>query len=220
VSEAVPPLRVEVFSDVVCPWCFVGAERLERVLGELGLADAAVTYRPFMLDPKTPLAGRNVQEDLRRKYGADPAVLFARVEAAARESGIPLDLTRQPFMYPTDRAHTLVRHAAAKGTQRALVRAMFRAYFLEGRNIADAAVLVPLAVAHGLDEAEAGRLIEDPAELTTSRQQAAEAIRKGIRGAPFFVFNGAVALSGAQPERIFREAIESQLGRPTAGSRS
>jgi predicted DsbA family dithiol-disulfide isomerase len=212
VSETAP-LRVEVFSDVVCPWCFVGTERLERVLAELGLADAQVTYQPFMLDPKTPAQGRNVQEDLRRKYGADPAVLFARVEAAARDSGIQLDLTRQPFMYPTAAAHVLLRHAAGKGTQRALVRAMFRAYFLDGRNIADAAVLVPLAVEHGFDAAEAGRLIGDPTELVAARQQAAEAIRMGIRGAPFFVLNGAVALSGAQPESVFREAIERQLGR-------
>jgi predicted DsbA family dithiol-disulfide isomerase len=216
VSEAASPLRIEVFSDVVCPWCFIGTERLERALAELGVADAAVTYRPFMLDPRTPLAGRDVQDELRRKYGADPAVLFARVEAEARGTGIPLELTRQPFTYPTDRAHTLLRHAIAKGTQRALARAMFSAYFLEARNIADAAVLVPLAVAHGFDEAEAGRLVADAAELATSRQQAAEAIRVGIRGALFFVFNDKVALSGAQPERIFREAIESQRGRTPA----
>lgn len=92
------PLTVDVFSDVVCPWCFIGADRLAKVLSAMsGEVSATVRYHPFMLDPQTPKEGVDIPELLRRKYGGDPKRMQATVEAAARQSGLTLDLSKQRF---------------------------------------------------------------------------------------------------------------------------
>jgi len=207
-------MKIDVFSDIVCPWCFIGTERLTKTLESLGMAATArVTLHAFMLRSDTPREGLNLQEELRAKYGADPKAMFERVESAARESGIPLDLSKQPRTYPTQWAHTLLRHAVGKGTQRELSRALFTAHFHEGRNIADPEVLRGLAVAHGFTDEEATRLLEDPRELELTQRESAEAHQQGIRGVPFFIFNDRFAVSGAQPESVLREALQ----RATAG---
>ena len=128
---------IDLFIDIVCPWCFIGTERLESVLRSEP-APVVVKHHAFLLDPSTPPEGRNVQEYLRSKYGGDPLRMFATVEAQAKASGIPLDLKVQANSYPTLAAHTLIRHAEAKGTQRAFVLSLFRAYFLDAKNISDA----------------------------------------------------------------------------------
>ena len=207
-------MKIDVFSDIVCPWCFIGTERLTKTLESLGMAATArVTLHAFMLRSDTPREGLNLQEELRAKYGTDPKAMFERVESAARESGIPLDLSKQPRTYPTQWAHTLLRHAVGKGTQRELSRALFTAHFHEGRNIADPEVLRGLAVAHGFTDEEATRLLEDPRELELTQRESAEAHQQGIRGVPFFIFNDRFAVSGAQPESVLREALQ----RATAG---
>jgi predicted DsbA family dithiol-disulfide isomerase len=201
-------LTVDIFSDIVCPWCFIGTRRLERVIAERGLTDAEITYRTFLLDPTTPDEGRNVPEMIRTKYGRDPAPMFARVEAEARSSGIPLDLAKQPMSYSTVRAHTLLRHAIELGTQRALADAMFHAYFLDAKNIADLDVLVALATAHGFAADRARALITDEQELAITRREQEVPRELGIRGAPFFIFNRAIAVSGAQPEKVFGQVLD------------
>jgi predicted DsbA family dithiol-disulfide isomerase len=208
-AHLVVDLFVDLFVDIVCPWCFVGNERLERVLASAapGSRQAIVRHHPFFLDPSTPLEGRNVPEMLRQKYGADPKRLWARVEAEARKAGIELDLAKQPNAYPTARAHTLVRHAEGRGTGRALVRDLYRAYFLDARNIADPDVLADVAVRHGFAREEAAGLVTDEAELDLTRGQAREAAASGIGGVPFFIFDGRLAVSGAQPEDVLREAM-------------
>lgn len=199
-------LRIEIFSDVVCPWCFVGHQRLTRVAAALG-EKPEVRYRPFFLQPNTPDAGVDIPEMLKRKYGVEPSRMFATVEAAARESELTLDLTKQRFMYPTVRAHTLLRHSEQKGTQPALVRALFEAYFHEAKNISDVEELVRIASAHGFEAGEARDILGDAEELSITTAMATEAARGGIRGVPFYVFNDKIGLSGAQPEAVFREAI-------------
>lgn len=204
-------MHIDVVSDIACPWCFIGVERLERALAETGAA-ATVSLHPFLLDPDGPDSGTDLRARLRQKFGADPSPAFARVEEAARETGIPLDFAKLTRSYPTVRAHTLLRHAAAKGTQRALSRALFAAYFLEGQNIADPAVLAEVAAPHGFDSAEVAALVGDPRELAQTRQEAEHAARSGVRGVPLFIFDGRSALSGAQPEAVFREAIRAASG--------
>jgi predicted DsbA family dithiol-disulfide isomerase len=202
-----PPLQIDLFADVVCPWCFVGSERLERVLAALG-RPARVTHHPFLLNPNAPPEGDDVPARLRRKYGVPPEQLWARLEAEARKSDLVLDLSKQRWSYPTARAHTLIRHAEAKGTQRALVRALYRAYFQEARNIHDAAELAAIAAPHGFAADEVARLTGDERELAETRDEALAAAAAGIDGVPFFVFDTRVAVAGAQPESALRAAIE------------
>lgn len=205
-------VRIDIFSDVVCPWCFIGTERLRSVLSAWSEPlSVDVAYHPFLLDPSTPPEGVVIADMLRQKYGADPRAMWDRVEGIARDVGLELDLEKQKLMVPTARAHTLLRHAQAKGTQAELARALFVAYFVDAKNVADEAVLLELAAAHGFSEEEALSLISDPKELADTRAEAAEATRLGIRGVPFFVFDGELALSGAQPAEAFRQVIDQVL---------
>src|SRR5690606_24056924 len=127
--------KIDVFTDIVCPWCLVGSIRLDRALAKLP-ADIQVEVEnlPFYLDPDTPAEGVVVADMLRQKYGRDPKGLWERVEGEARMSGIDLDLSLQPRSYPTAKAHTLVRVANARGTGHALANAITAAYFLDHRQ--------------------------------------------------------------------------------------
>jgi predicted DsbA family dithiol-disulfide isomerase len=205
------PLRIDLFADVVCPWCFVGNERLERVLAALG-RPAQVAHHPFLLDPNTPAEGDDIPARLRRKYGVAPEQLWARLEAEARKSDLELDLSKQRRSYPTVRAHTLIRHAAPKGTQRALVNALYRANFQEARNINDFAVLADIAAPHGFTGDEVARLTGDERELGETREEALAAAAAGVDGVPLFVFGERIAVAGAQPESVLRSAIEKATG--------
>lgn len=203
-------LRVEVVSDVVCPWCLIGTRRLELALAAAGVADADVEFRPFLLDPATPPEGEDLRGRLRRKYG-NPEPMFARVEAAARQSGIELDFAKVRRAVSTVGAHTLLRHARVRGTQGAFVKALFAAYFLEGQDVSDATLLAALATQHGFEGGEAARLLGDEGELERTRVEAAEAARAGVGGVPFTVVGGRHAVAGAQPVEVFRQAIERAL---------
>jgi predicted DsbA family dithiol-disulfide isomerase len=206
-------LRIEVVSDVVCPFCLIGTRRLEQALARTG-TEAEITFHPFLLDPSTPKEGADLRERLRRKYGGDPNAMFARVEAFARESDIALDFSKVTKTFNTTAAHTLIRHAKAKGTQVALTKELFDAYFLRGEDLGDLDVLAKLAAAHGFSLDEARRLATDEGELATTREQAAEAVAEGIGGVPFFVFEGRLAVSGAQPVEVFERAIRQAAGAP------
>jgi predicted DsbA family dithiol-disulfide isomerase len=206
-SGAGRPVAIDLFTDIVCPWCFLGNERLERVLAAGGRA-AAVSHHPFLLDPHTPPEGKDIPAMLRQKYRVDPKQVWGRLEAEARKSGIEVDLSKVRYAYPTLRAHTLIRLAAAKGTQRALVRDLFRANFLEARNINDLGVLTEIALRHGFLADEVAGLLADERELAASRADAAQAAASGITGVPFYVLDQRYAISGAQQEEVLRAAIE------------
>jgi predicted DsbA family dithiol-disulfide isomerase len=206
-SGAGQPVAIDLFTDIVCPWCFLGNERLERVLAAGGQA-AAVSHHPFLLDPHTPPEGKDIPAMLRQKYGVDPQQVWGRLEAEARKSGIEVDLSKVRYAYPTLRAHTLIRLAAAKGTQRALVRDLFRANFLEALNISDLDVLTEIALRHGFLADEVANRLTDERELAVTRAEAAQAAADGITGVPFYVLDQRYAISGAQPEEVLRAAIE------------
>jgi predicted DsbA family dithiol-disulfide isomerase len=206
-SGAGRPVAIDLFTDIVCPWCFLGNERLERVLAAGGRA-AAVSHHPFLLDPHTPPEGKDIPAMLRQKYRVDPKQVWGRLEAEARKSGIEVDLSKVRYAYPTLRAHTLIRLAAAKGTQRALVRDLFRANFLEARNINDLGVLTEIALRHGFLADEVAELLADERELAATRADAAQAAASGITGVPFYVLDQRYAISGAQQEEVLRAAIE------------
>lgn len=207
-----PTLTIEVHSDITCPWCFIGTRRLADALATLdGGAAVTVRHRPFLLKPDAPAEGIDLAAYLRQKYRRDPRELFQMVETAAAGSSLDLDLSRQPRIYPTVAAHTLLRHAERFGTAAALLDALFETYFLEGRNIADFDVLLDVAAAHGFDRAEARWLAADPDELARTRDEAGRALELGIRGVPHFVFGGTLSLSGAHPPEVFLAALRQAL---------
>lgn len=206
------PLSITLISDIICPWCFIGSRRLTQVLTESADRLApAIAHQPFLLDPSTPPAGDDLRTRLRRKYGVDPERMFGQIEAAARETGIPLDFARVRRTPPTLPAHTLLRHADERGTQRSLVDAIYSAYFLEGRDVGQAEVLADIGSTHGFSGDEVVRLVTDPAQLAQTRSAADRAVRDGVTGVPYFVLQNRVAFSGAQPVDVFRAAIAKAL---------
>lgn len=205
-------LKIDVFTDVVCPWCLVGSARLDRALAALpDDIEVVVENHPFYLDPSVPPEGMDVGAMLREKYGRDPAEMWERVEAEAKKAGIDLDLSRQPRMFNTAKAHTLTRLSKPHGNQHELANAIAEAYFLGHRQINDDNVLVDIAAEYGWDRGDALDAINDENELSVTADLANSAAQQGIRGVPFFVFGEKYALSGAQPDEVFTQALDKTI---------
>jgi predicted DsbA family dithiol-disulfide isomerase len=205
-------LKVDLFTDIVCPWCLVGSARLDKAIAALPAdIEVEVENHPFYLDPNTPPEGVDVAQMLREKYGRDPKEMWARVEAEAEKSGIDLDLSRQPRSFPTQKAHTLIRLARPKGTQHAFANAIASAYFLDHRQVNDDEVLAEIATHFGFTREEALADMHDARELAISHELAINAAQQGIQGVPFFIFEGRLAMSGCQPEEVFDMAFKKAL---------
>ena len=175
-------LKIDVFTDVVCPWCVVGSARLDKAIAALPEdIEVVVENHPFYLDPNTPEEGVNVIEMLREKYGRDPREMWDRVESEAKRLGIDLDLSKTERRYPTKKAHTVTRLAKPLGVQHELANAIANAYFLEHRDIHDDNVLADIAVAFGMDRGDVLDAINDENELEITEQLATDAAAQGIR---------------------------------------
>ncbi|ODT64702.1 MAG: hypothetical protein ABS75_34220 [Pelagibacterium sp. SCN 63-23] len=205
-------LKIDVFTDVVCPWCLVGSARLDQALARLpDDIEVVVENHPFYLDPTVPPEGVDVGQMLQEKYGRDPKEMWARVEGEAEKAGVMLDLSKQPRMFNTAKAHTITRLSKPNGNQHELANAIADAYFLEHRQINDDNVLADIAVQFGWDRGDALDAINDENELAITAQLATSAAEQGIRGVPFFVFGEKYALSGAQPDEVFASALEKTI---------
>lgn len=205
-------LKIDVFTDVVCPWCLVGSARLDKAIADLpDDIEVVIENHPFYLDANTPAEGVDVADMLREKYGRDPKEMWARVEDEARKAGVELDLSRQPRMFPTKKAHTITRLAKPLGIQHELANAIANAYFLEHRQINDDNVLADIAVEYGFDRGDAIDAMNDENELAITEHLAVDAAAQGIRGVPFFVFGEKYALSGAQPDEVFERALQQTI---------
>lgn len=205
-------IRIDLFTDIVCPWCLIGTARLDQALAALDDdVSVEILHHPFLLDPTTPQEGQNTRERLTAKYGGDIAAMQARVEAAARDAGVALDLSVQPMSYPTIKPHTLIR-SAPPAHQYPLAKAFAAAYFLEGKNITDDALLADIAAQNGLERQAALSLLADAAENDTTKAMAMSASQQGITGVPFLIFNNQFAVSGAQPPEVFARAFRVALG--------
>lgn len=201
-------VHVDLFSDVNCPWCFIGARRLAKVADELkDEIRVEVRHHPYRLMPEATKEGLDLAEHLKSRYGQDPRPMFARVEEAARDAGIDLDLSKQKYAYDTTSAHTLLRHAGARGTQAALADALFVAYFQEARNVSDPEVLAEIASHHGFTPAEVEALLADETEVAATKEEMRVSAEAGVQGVPLFILENRYSLSGAQPEEVFRGAL-------------
>lgn len=208
-------LDVDLVSDVVCPWCYLGTHRLDRVIDALKTErpDLTITihHHPFELMPGTPREGTNVPAMLRKKYGQAPEKMWARIHAMAKESDLDLDLSRQALAYPTIPAHTMARLGRESGVEHAIHRSLFRAYFDEARDVADPDVLATIGAAHGLDPEKVRAFVTDEHELQLTRNEARIWQQHGVTGVPFFVFGEKLAFSGAQTEDVIRKVIDRSL---------
>ncbi|MCW2283706.1 putative DsbA family dithiol-disulfide isomerase [Rhodoblastus acidophilus] len=212
-------LHIDLYTEISCPWCFVGEHRLDKVLAER-FHDLAVNIRrhPVLLLPDAPVSGVFIPDLLRQRYGVtDPKAAFARPEAEARASGFSLDLSRQQWAYPTQSAHALILAAHDSGEQHRLATAISEAYFLDAKNIADPDVLADIAATHGFDRARARAIAIDPARRKHVEAEAAKSALAGVRSVPHFVFGGRVAINGARSEDEIARAITEAAGASAIG---
>lgn len=195
------PLSIDIISDVVCPWCYVGKRRLERALDTLALREATtIAWLPFELNPDMPPEGMARGAYRERKFGtARSAELDARMTETGREEGIAFAFDRMERTPSTRRAHVLIAHAGPLGAADRLVEGLFRAYFEEARDLGDDAVLLEVAAAAGLDPESARAALADPSLVSRVAALEGEATRAGIGGVPFFIVDGSWTASGAQP---------------------
>lgn len=196
-------MTIDLWADVACPWCFIGERRLRRALEEAGV-EAEVRWRPFQLQPDLPRGGLPWEDFVERKFGgwerARP--MFAHVARAGEEEGIRFDFERVASAPNTAAAHGLILEASRDGRLWEAADAVYRAYFTEGRDVGDPSVLHEIAAGLGVSWPGGDPEIEDEV-----RQARAEAARLGVNGVPFIVFDGRLALSGAQPVEQFRNVI-------------
>jgi predicted DsbA family dithiol-disulfide isomerase len=207
-------LTLDVVSDVVCPWCFIGKRRLEKALG---LADVPLTirWRPFQLDPTIPPEGKSREEYLRRKFGSDERIrrLHDNVANVGAKDGIDFAFDRIAVSPNTLDAHRLIRWAGAAGVQEEIVEALFRAYFLEGRNIGDHTVLVSIAAAAGMDREMVAARLASEEDRAVVRQEIEAAQQMGVSGVPTFIIASRYALVGAQPAEELAAALRNVAAR-------
>ncbi|MEJ7732662.1 MAG: DsbA family oxidoreductase [Polyangiaceae bacterium] len=209
-----PKLHIDVWSDVACPWCWVGKRRLEAALAKFPhKGQVEVVWRAFELDPSAP-AERDTSvsnvERLAQKYGMTVAQAKQRQQQlvdVARADGLELELDRLRSGNTFD-AHRLIHLAGKRGLQDAMKERLFRAYFTEGAAVGDRETLVRLAVELGIDADEAQAALQSDAHADEVRAEEGEARDLGVRGVPFFVLGGKYALSGAQPAEVFGRALE------------
>ncbi len=204
-------LTIEVYSDVVCPWCYVGKRRLEQALELVSRQESALVFwRPFQLNPTMPKAGMDRRVYLEAKFGGsgEMQVIQNRIAGAGSSAGLEFGFDRIARTPNTFDAHRLIWFAQQQGRQDAAVEELFHGYFTEGLNIGEAQVLVSLAGRAGLDGAAVGRFLQSNDGIEAVREEEARGRQLGIRGVPYFVLNGKTVVSGAQPVETFLAAIQ------------
>ncbi|HQD65132.1 MAG TPA: DsbA family oxidoreductase [Casimicrobium huifangae] len=214
------PLNIDIVSDVVCPWCYIGKRHVEAAIAQFSAKrpEVAVTIRwhPFQLNPDLPPEGTDRKAYLEAKFGGPQraAEIYARVSAAGRNAGLALNfdgIQRQPN---TLMAHALIAYAQSiegGGHADAIVERLFKAYFVDGRFVGDIDVLVAIAAECGLDAEATRAVLSEPSTLEQIAALDASVRRQGISGVPFLIFNQKLALSGAQPPEVMLDAMTKSL---------
>jgi len=193
-------IRVDIASDVVCPWCIIGYKQLERALDETGLR-AEIHWHPFELNPQMPDEGEDLQQHLAAKYGSTPEdsrKARARLTAMGAELGFTFDYANDMIMPNTFRAHQLLHWADTQGREHGLKMALFAAFFTNRENVNDPEVLADTAAGIGLDREEALAVLRDARFAEEVRRSEQSWTSKGIQGVPAMIFNQKYLVTGAQ----------------------
>ena len=217
------PIVVDIVSDVMCPWCYIGKRRFERALEELGDLPLFVRWRPFQLDATLPKEGKDRAQYLSDKFGGDAqaAEIYSRIAAAGEEEGIPFAFERIEVSPNTIDAHRVIRWAAVEHCQDDVVEQLFQAYFLDGRNIGDHETLVDIADSAGLRGEIVRELLPTDSERESVEQEIASAQEIGVTGVPTFIIDERYAVVGAQSTetilKAIHQAVEDRANAPAEG---
>ena len=219
-SEANDTLTIDIVSDVVCPWCYLGEKRLDAALAEAA-QPVALRWRPYQLDPTIPDGGLDRAEYMAKKFGAGGRLQAAHdnLTRLGAEVGIPFAFDKIKRAPNTLDAHRLIRWANSAGVQGKVVDRLFKAYFVEGRDIGDRDVLIDIGGECGLDARLVEKLLAEGADADLVREEIAQAQAIGVSGVPFFIFADRLGVPGAQDPSVLigamaqaRQAMKAPAG--------
>lgn len=204
-------MLIDIISDTVCPWCFIGKRRFEQALARSGISDVQIGWRPFQLNPDIPEEGMDRREYLRAKFGGDGSggTMYEAIRAAGHDLDIPFafsEIARQPN---TVKSHRLIRYAGQRDAQDAVVERLFLAYFAEGKDIGDTTVLAETAAAAGLDADAVREFLDSDSDRAEVLAEDRFAREMGVQGVPCFIIDRRYAVSGAQDPDTFIKVFEA-----------
>lgn len=213
-------ITLDILSDPICPWCLIGKTQLDRALERHPDHPFVIAWHPFMLNPDMPPEGVDRRAYLESKFGGPEgaARVYGRIADHARAAGVEIDFDDIGRTPSTVDAHRLIHWAGLEGRQNAVVDALFRAYFREGRDIGDKATLAEVAGEAGMDSAMVTTLLAGESDAEEIRARDAHARSRGVNGVPTFIIAGEHVLTGAQPVETWENVI-AQLHRVLAEQR-
>jgi predicted DsbA family dithiol-disulfide isomerase len=203
-------MKIDIVSDTVCPWCFIGKRKLEKALAERPDLDVEITWRPFQLHPDMPIEGADRKEFIAKKFGSHERAkdLYNNVKMAGDAVDIPFEFEKIKRSPNTLDSHRLLRWSESAGCQDAMAEILFRRFFIDGEDLGDRSVLVAAAEEAGMDDKLVANLLEEGADLDTVTKEDQMAREMGISGVPFFIIDNKYALSGAQDPASFLAAFD------------
>ncbi|MDR0181398.1 DsbA family oxidoreductase [Lysobacter arvi] len=211
-------MRIDIWSDVVCPWCWIGKHRLREALAQLGEKGrtADIHWHAFQLDPESDETPVPLREAYEKKFGGAQRTeqILSQTQATGRAEGLPFDFDRGQVRVSTLKAHRLIWLAGREGDADKVGEALFRAHFAQGRNLADVQTLIDAGAEGGLPEARVRAMLASDEGIAEVRAQLAQAHALGIQAVPTFVFDGRLAVQGAQTPDVFAQVFE-RLGLPS-----
>ncbi len=206
-------IHLDIISDPICPWCFIGKTRLEQALGQYPEGVFDIEWHPFMLNPDMPDEGMDRREYVETKFGGPQgaAAVYGQIAEAARATGIEIDFDAIRRTPSTLDAHRLIHWAGIEGVQNAVVDGLFRAYFQQGLDISDPEVLARIAADAGMDRDVVTRLLAQDVDRQGIRKRAALARERGVQGVPCFIIDNDRVVQGAHPAETWVQLIDRIL---------
>jgi len=215
-------MKIDIVSDTVCPWCFIGKRKLEKALAERPDLDVDITWRPFQLHPDMPLEGADRKEFIAAKFGSEERAkqLYENVKQAGDAVEIDFNFDKIKRSPNTLDSHRLLRWAESADCQDAMAEILFRRFFIDGEDLGNRINLIAAAEEAGMDRDLVMELLEKGADLDTVAKEDQKAREMGISGVPFFIIDNKYALSGAQDPAAFLQAFDKIAEENAAGETS
>lgn len=207
-------IKIDIVSDVVCPWCYIGKRRIEKAIDQLkDQFEFEISYLPFELNAQVPKEGLDQREYLSNKFGGGDRFtqLTQHVTSVAATEGLKFDFNKQKVMPNTRDAHRIIWLAKQEGKQLAVKEAFMKAYFEEGIDLSNPKNLIAISVACGLSEEKVTALLRTDEGLKEVIATEKLNVQRGVSGVPFYIINDQYGISGAQPTEVFIQAL-TQIG--------
>ncbi len=214
-------IRLDIFSDPVCPWCLIGKAHLDRALEAHPEHPFVIAWHPFQLNPDMPPEGVEKRPYLAKRLGGEAKVdaIHDRLREIAKAAGVAMDPDKPEMLPNTMNAHRMIHWAGIEGKQAAMVSALFRAYWRDGRDIGDSEELCDIAEEIGMDPVAVARLLATDADLDDLRARDVDARKKGVTAVPTFLIAQQYVVSGAQPPEVWAQVIEELVAKAAEESK-